>query len=199
MSDEVKNTTEVKVNAPATQSHPQGAGQATQERRFEKNKSKLRPRRDRRDDEKKEKDPFEHKIINIRRVSKMYKGGRRMKLSVFVVVGDKKGRVGVGLGKGDDVRRAQEKAITAAKKNLIMVPLKGNTIPHEVLFKFKASKVLLKPASPGTGIIAGSSMRLVAEVAGINDLLGKIIDGNNSITNAYATVMALGQLRSTKL
>lgn len=172
------------------------------ERRFEKNTSKIRARRDgRRDGDRRKdsQDQFEHKIIEIRRVSKMYKGGRRMKLSVFVVVGDKKGRVGVGVGKGDDVRSAQEKAIAKAKKSLAMVPLKGNTIPHEILHKYKSAKILLKPAAPGTGIIAGSSMRMVAEVAGINDLLGKILGSNNKITNAYATVNALNSLRGSRL
>jgi small subunit ribosomal protein S5 len=166
---------------------------------FERNKSKLRPKRSRRDGDEKEKDPFENKIIAIKRVSKMYKGGRRMKLSVFVVVGDKKGRVGLGLGKGDDVRSAQDKAVKQAKRNLILVPLKGNTIPHDVEHKFKAARVLMKPAAPGTGIVAGSSMRMIAEVAGVNDLLGKILGSNNNVTNAYATVGALKSLRSTRL
>jgi small subunit ribosomal protein S5 len=169
-------------------------------RRFERNTGKIRSKRGGRDnDKKRDQDQFEHKIIHIRRVNKMFKGGRRMKLSVFVVVGDKKGKVGLGLGKGDDVRSAQEKAISAAKKNLIMVPLKGNTIPHEVLQKFRASRVLIKPAAPGTGIVAGSSMRMVAEVAGINDMLGKILGSNNKISNAYATVYALNSLRSSRL
>jgi len=122
-----------------------------------------------------------------------------MNLSVFVVVGDRKGRVGLGLGKGEDVKSAQEKAIAKAKKNLIFVPLKGNTIPHQILHKFRSSRVLLKPASPGTGVIAGSSVRMIAEVAGINDMLSKILGSNNKITNAYATVEALTQLRGTRL
>jgi len=158
-----------------------------------------RDRGDRRSDRKEEKDPYDFKIVEVRRVSKMFKGGRRMKLSVAVVVGDKKGQVGIGIGKGDDVRSAQEKAITQAKKNLVLIPLKGNTIPHEVNFKFKASRIFLKPAAPGTGIVAGSSVRMVAEVAGINDVLSKILGGNNKITNAYATVKALASLRSTRL
>src|SRR5260221_620799 len=126
MADEAKQikNTEVKVNA---------VDGNLQQNRFEKNRSKVRTKRpDRRDNSNKEKDPFEHKIISIRRVTKMFKGGRRMKLIVFVAVGDRKGRVGLGLGKGDDVKSAQEKAITQAKKNLVLVPLKGNTIPHEV-------------------------------------------------------------------
>ncbi len=173
--------------------------QGQEPRKFEKNRTKLRPKR--RDDKRgeREKDAFETKIIDIRRVTKMFKGGRRMKISVFVAVGDKKGKVGLGLGKGDDVRSAQDKAVVKAKKNMIFVQLKGNTIPHEILHKFKSSKVLLKPASPGTGIVAGSSMRLVAEVVGISDVLGKIMGADNKITNAYATVQALALLRPTRI
>jgi len=171
-----------------------------EQRVFEKNRSKIRSKRDKRpNDRKQEKDQFDHKIISIRRVAKMNKGGRRMNLSVFVVVGDRKGRVGLGLGKGEDVRAAQDKAISKAKKNLVFITLKGNTIPHEILHKFRASRILLKPASPGTGIIAGSSVRMVAEVAGISDILAKILGANNRITNAYATVEALSLLRSSKL
>lgn len=164
----------------------------------ERNRSKLRSQL-KRFDKKEEKDPFDHKIIDIRRVTKMYKGGRRMKISVFVVVGDRKGKVGLGIGKGSDVKTAQDKAISKAKKSLSFVQLKGNTIPHQVKFKFRAATVLIKPASAGTGVIAGSSMRMVAEVAGIKDILGKVIGSNNQITNAYATIGALKSLRSTRL
>lgn len=177
------------------------AQQELQGKKFEKNTSKVRSsrRENRRDGQKQDRDPFETKIISIRRVSKMFYGGRRMNLSVVVVVGDKKGKVGIGIGKGADVRSAQEKATSMAKKNMVMIQLKGNTIPHDIAYKFKSSRILLKPAAPGTGIIAGSSMRIVAEVAGINDMLGKILGTNNKITNAYATLNALAQLRNTRL
>lgn len=151
-----------------------------------------RPREDKNKD-------YDFKIINVRRVTKMHKGGRRMKISVFVVVGDKKGKIGLGIGKGEDVRSAQEKAIAKAKKSLKLVTLKGNTIPHEVEFKYRSSKIILKPASPGTGVIAGSSLRSVIEVAGISDILTKILGTNNKITNAYAAVHALTSLRATRL
>lgn len=191
MSDEKieKTTTEVKTEV------------TTQEpKKFEKNRTKVRSgRKDRGNGKPQEKDPFEHKIIDIKRVTKMYKGGRRMKISVFVAIGDKKGRVGLGIGKGDDVRAAQDKAIATAKKNLVFVQLKGQTIPHEILTKYKAGKVLLKPAAPGTGIVAGSSVRQIVEVAGISDVLGKILGSNNKITNSYATVKALTMLRNTRL
>lgn len=186
MSD---TTTEKKVNNIEVQSD---------QRNNERNRSRVR-QSTKRSDKREEKDPFDHKIIDIRRVTKMYKGGRRMKISVFVVVGDKKGKVGLGIGKGSDVRSAQEKAISRAKKSLVFVQLKGNTIPHEVKFKFRAASVLIKPASPGTGVIAGSSMRMVAEVAGIKDILGKVLGANNQITNAYATLGALQSLRLTRL
>ncbi|BCX14265.1 MAG: hypothetical protein KatS3mg085_797 [Candidatus Dojkabacteria bacterium] len=144
-------------------------------------------------------DNFDHRIIEVRRVTRMYKGGRRLRMSVFVAVGDKNGRVGIGIGKAGDIRAAQQKAIRQAKKNLVHVQLVGNTIPHAVDHKMKAAKVIIKPASPGTGIVAGSSMRIIAELAGIKDMLGKILGTNNKITNAYATIEALQLLRSTKL
>ncbi len=174
--------------------------QNTQGTDYRRNNSRVKSnrRRDSRPEQNKD-DGFDSRIIDIRRVSRMYKGGRRMRLSVFVVVGDGKGKVGLGLGKGSDVRAAQEKAIAKAKKNLITVPLKGNTIPHEVTHKYKAARILIKPASPGTGIVAGSSMRAVAEVAGVKDMLGKIMGTNNKISNAYASVQALSILRSTRL
>lgn len=188
---QVETKTEVKEVVKATT--------AEAPRKFEKNRSKIRQGRKDRPQGKQEKDPFEHKIIDINRVTKMYKGGRRMKISVFVAIGDKKGRVGLGLGKGDDVKSAQEKAIARAKKNLVFVQLKGQTIPHEVLAKYKSGKVLLKPAAPGTGIVAGSSVRQIVEVAGISDIRGKILGSNNKITNSYTTVKALSMLRNTRL
>jgi small subunit ribosomal protein S5 len=157
-------------------------------------------KRDRKKRSNKDEDGFANKMISVRRVTRMFKGGRRLRLSVMVVVGDQNGKVGVGLGKGEDVRSAQEKAINAAKKNLIQVPITGNTIPHQVFYKKGASKVLMKPAAPGTGIVAGSSMRMVAEMAGIKDVLGKIIGRtSNNVSNAYATIEALKTLRETRL
>lgn len=157
--------------------------------------------RDRRNNEKREKkeDGIDSKLISIKRVTKMYKGGRRMKISVFVVVGDRKGRVGLGIGKGEDVKSAQEKAVSRAKKSMIMINLKGNTIPHPVMQKFGSAKVVLRPASPGTGVIAGSSVRIVVEIAGVKDVLSKILGTNNTIANAYCAVEALKSLRSNKI
>lgn len=168
-------------------------------RNLRKNTSKVRQKRRRNKRRDSEDNEYDQKIIEIRRVTRMFKGGRRMRLSVFLAVGDKNGRVGLGIGKGADVRSAQQKAYKQAVKNLVTIDLKGNTIPHELNFKFGAARIMMKPAAPGTGVVAGSSMRMVAEVAGIQDVLGKILGTNNKITNAYATVEGLKSLRGTRL
>lgn len=162
---------------------------------FKKNNFKMRAKKKRDGTREVEDTGYDQKIINVRRVSRMQKGGRRMRLSIFMAVGDREGGVGLGIGKGDDMRTAQAKAFTDAKKNMIKIPLKGSTIPHTVSAKFGAAKVLIKPAAPGTGIVAGSSMRIIAEVAGIKDILGKIIGTNNKITNAYATMQAFSSFK----
>jgi small subunit ribosomal protein S5 len=146
-----------------------------------------------------QKQQYDKRIISIRRVARVYKGGKRMRLSVVLVVGDKKGKLGMALGKGPDVKSAEDKAYSRAIKNMQFVQLKGKTIPHEVEAKFKAAKVLIKPAAPGTGIIAGSSVRSVLEIVGVKDILTKQLGGSNSITNAYATIKALKMLRSSRL
>lgn len=136
-------------------------------------------------------DDFEKRIVTIRRVSHTYKGGKRMSLSVLVVVGDKKGRVGVAMGKGADVKTAETKAYNRAKKNIVKIKLHNTTIPHELYHKKGAVKIFMKPASPGTGVIAGASMRSVLELVGVKDILTKIIGASNPITNVYATIEAL--------
>lgn len=136
------------------------------------------------------------KVVQVNRVSKKTKGGDKRSLSVIVVVGDKKGRVGVGLGKASDVQSSVRKATAYAKKHLIEVPLKGRTIPHQVLIKSGAAKVLLKPAPEGTGVIAGGAVRVVVEAAGIHDVVSKILGTKNQASNVYATLEALKQLRS---
>ncbi len=152
----------------------------------------------RRKQKKREKDEFDVRLVSIRRVSKVKAGGKRLRMSVLAVVGDRKGHVGVGLEKGRDVKDAQNKAVNQAKKELIKVPMKGQTIPHEVTVKYKAAKVFLKPAAPGTGVIAGDAIRAVVEVAGIKDILSKIIGTNNTITNVYATMEALKNLKLSR-
>lgn len=134
---------------------------------------------------------FEETVVQINRISKKTKGGNQIRFSALVVVGDRKGKVGVGLAKATDVRHAIGKAISQAKKRLITVPLRGTTIPYSVHEKFSAAKVLLKPAPPGSGIIAGGPMRVVIEAAGIRDASGKILGTKNKISNVYATLKAL--------
>ncbi|OGE25373.1 30S ribosomal protein S5 [Candidatus Daviesbacteria bacterium RIFCSPHIGHO2_02_FULL_39_12] len=141
---------------------------------------------------------FFEKVVQVNRVSKKTKGGDRRSLSVLVVVGDRKGRVGVGLGKAAEVQSAVRKAATYAKKHLLTVPLKGRTIPHPILVKYGAAEVLLKPAPIGTGVIAGGAVRVVVEAAGIHDVVSKILGTENKASNVYATLRALSKLRSIK-
>lgn len=138
---------------------------------------------------------FEEKVVQINRVSKKTKGGNRIGFSVLVVVGDRKGRVGVGLGKAPDVSSAIHKAVSYAKKHLLKVPMKNTTIPHEVFIKLGAAQVLIKPAPPGTGVIAGGAVRAVVEAAGIRDVVSKILGSKNQASNVYATLEALKHLK----
>ncbi len=135
-------------------------------------------------------------IVNIRRVAKTVKGGRNMRFSVTVVVGDKEGHVGVGLGKAQEIPEAVRKATEDAKKNVITVPMVGTTIPHRQLGVFGAGKVLLMPAAEGTGVIAGSSVRTVLESAGVKDIRAKSIGSNNTGNMAYATIEGLKSLKT---
>lgn len=142
---------------------------------------------------------FVEKLIRLNRVSKAVKGGRKMSFSALMVVGDGKGRVGYGFGKANDVTEAIRKSIEKAKKNLHTVPLKKNTIPHEVLGNFKSASVLLKPAAPGTGIIAGGPVRAVMEAAGINDILAKSLGSDNSMNIVKGVFEGLNQIRDAKV
>lgn len=142
---------------------------------------------------------FEETVVQVNRISKKTKGGNQIRFSALVVVGDKKGRVGVGIAKATDVRNAIRKSIEAAKRSLITVPLTGTTIPYSVNEKFSAAEVLLKPAPPGSGIIAGGAMRVVLEAAGIRDAVGKILGTKNKISNVYATLKALESVSNIKL
>lgn len=140
-------------------------------------------------------DELEKRIVTIRRVSHTYKGGKRMSLSVLVVVGDRKGKVGAAMGKGADVKSAETKAYNKAKKSMVEIKLHNTTIPHELFHKKGAVKIFMKPAAPGTGVIAGASMRSVLELVGIKDILTKIIGAPNPITNVYATIEALQSMK----
>ncbi len=138
------------------------------------------------------------KLIYLNRVSKVVKGGKRLSFSALVVTGDGNGHVGIGVGKSNEVPEAINKAGAVAKKNLIKVQTVGNTIPYEITVKFGAAKVLLKPAAPGTGIIAGGSVRAVVEASGIKDILSKSLGRSNRINIAKATILALSQLKDPK-
>jgi len=149
------------------------------------------PRRDQAPQEPKQ---FEELVINIDRVSRVVKGGRRFRFKALVVVGDRKTKVGVGVAKGADVQAAVQKATDVAKKNLIVIPVTNGTIPHENEVKYSGARVLLKPAAPGTGIIAGGVVRSIIGVTGINNLLSKSLNSTNKVNIAYATIEALRTL-----
>lgn len=153
------------------------------------------PRRDnRRNDVPEAPKEFEELVINIDRVSRVVKGGRRFRFKALVVVGNRKDKVGVGVAKGGDVQAAIAKATDVAKKNLITIPVANSTIPHDVEVKVSGARVLLKPAAPGTGIIAGGVVRQIIGVTGIHNLLSKSLGSTNKVNIAYATIDALRSL-----
>ena len=153
------------------------------------------PRRGSRDE--REKSPYKEKVLDMRRVARVVKGGKRMRLRVTIVLGDLKGVVGVGVAKGADVQMAIEKARRDAKKHFITVPLVERTIPHDVQAKFSAAEVLVKPAVPGHGLKAGGAVRVVLALAGVKDAISKCLGRTpNKLTNAMATIKALQQLRT---
>ncbi len=145
-----------------------------------------------------EKDEYERKVIDIARVARVVKGGKRFSFRTVVVIGNRKGKVGVGMGKGPDMRISTEKAFADAKKNLITLGFKGNTIPYPVTQKMGGAKIMLKPAAKGNGIVAGGAVRTVVSLAGISDISGKALGSRNKLNNARATIEALKQFSVKK-
>lgn len=175
-----------------TASNPQmAAEQALKRSGF---KSAGRGRGGRRTEEKSE---YEEEVLQIDRVTRVVKGGRRLRFRATVIIGNRNGKVGLGIGKSNEVVGAIKKAIHQAKKNTLIVPIKNGTIPHEVSIKYKSAKLMMMPASPGTGIKAGGAIRKIVELAGVKNMLSKMFGNNNRITNAKATMLALATLKTT--
>lgn len=180
------------VPAANTTTAPKSAG--TDNRQGGRGQQRGGRRDDRRNQAPAEPKQFEELVINIDRVARVVKGGRRFRFKALVVVGDRKNKVGVGVSKGQDVQQAIAKATDVAKKHLITIPVVNTTIPHDIEVKLGGARVLLKPAAPGTGIIAGGVVRSIIGVTGINNLLSKSLGSTNKVNIAYATIEALGKL-----
>lgn len=188
-TEETKVKTEEKAVKAATQDRSKGRGN-------DRGRGRGRGRRDNR--RQREPREFEQKILDLARVTRVTKGGKRMRFRACLIIGDRKGRVGMGVAKGTDVAIAVEKAFRQAKKNLINVELKDGTIPHAVNMKFGAAQVMLKPAPKGTGLKSGGPIRLVLELAGVPNAVSKVMGSKNKINNAKATFAALKSLRNDK-
>ncbi|MDB4939991.1 MAG: ribosomal protein nonfunctional [Candidatus Doudnabacteria bacterium] len=139
---------------------------------------------------------FDQKVVEIKRVTRVVAGGKRMRFRALVVIGDRKGKVGMGLRKGVDVAEAVNKAVNAAKKNMIIVPLINDTIPHQVKLKYASSRILLIPARPGTGIIAGGALRSVLDLAGVKNILSKMLGSSNKVNNVKAVFEAFKKMKT---
>ena len=143
-----------------------------------------------------ERSEYDQKVVEVKRVTRVVAGGKRMRFRALVVIGNHKGKVGMGLRKGPDVSESVNKAVTVAKKNLISLPLVNETIPHEINVKYKSSSLMLKPARPGTGVIAGGAVRSVMDLAGVKNVVCKMLGSNNKVNNVKAVFEAFGKMKS---
>ena len=143
-----------------------------------------------------ERSEFDQKVVEVKRVTRVTAGGKRMRFRALVVIGDHKGKVGMGLKKGADVSESVNKAVNAAKKNMITLPLVNETIPHVLNIKYKSSSLMLKPAKPGTGVIAGGAVRSVMELAGVKNVVSKMLGSNNKENNVKAVFAAFEKMKS---
>ncbi len=153
-------------------------------------------RRKNNNEEQRERSEFDQKVVEVKRVTRVVAGGKRMRFRALVVIGDHKGRVGMGLRKGADVSESVNKAVNQAKKNMIKLPLVNETIPHEMNVKYKSSSLMLKPARPGTGVIAGGAVRSVMDLAGVKNVVCKMLGSNNKVNNVKAVFEAFGRMKS---
>ena len=185
MSEEIKNTEEKAVETAAENTPNESRNQQR------RNNNRRNDRRNTRAPQEKE---FEDRVVKINRITKVVKGGRRMRFSALVVIGDKKGRVGFGTGKAKEVPDAIRKATEMAQRNLIRVPLVGSTIPHEIVGSYGAGEVVLRPAATGTGVIAGGPVRAVLELAGVTDVISKCLGSRTAINVVRSTVEGLKNL-----
>ena len=154
-----------------------------------------RPRRSNSGGER-EKREFDQKVVEVKRVTRVVAGGKRMRFRALVVIGDHKGKVGMGLKKGMDVAESVNKAVAQAKKNMVTLPLVNETIPHQVKIKYKSSQLLMMPARPGTGVIAGGAVRSVMDLAGVKNIISKMIGSSNKVNNVKAVFAAFGSMKS---
>jgi small subunit ribosomal protein S5 len=155
-----------------------------------------RRRQSNQDGDGRQRDEFDQKVVEVKRVTRVVAGGKRMRFRALVVIGDHKGKVGMGLKKGADVMESVNKAVNQAKKNLVTLPLVNETIPHAINVKYKSSSLMLKPARPGSGIIAGGAVRQVCDLAGVKNIVSKMLGSNNKVNNVKAVFAAFQKMRS---
>jgi small subunit ribosomal protein S5 len=155
-----------------------------------------RRRQSSRDGSDRERSEFDQKVVEVKRVTRVVAGGKRMRFRALVVIGDHKGKVGMGLKKGADVAESVNKAVNAAKKNMVVLPLVNGTIPHGLIIKYKSSSLMLKPAKPGSGVIAGGAVRSVMDLAGVKNVVSKMLGSNNKVNNVKAVFAAFSKMKS---